>query len=124
MTDRRLWKLLRWAARIIGCLATVAVIALALGCLLEGSLSAYYGDTGLLPTLERKLALSLAVLLAVLAALTLMTRRTMGTDSWREALRWTAASFWQGVKAGLVVFAAIAAATLLVTGLWARSLRA
>ena len=124
MTDRRLWKLLRWAARIIGGLATAAVIELTLFLVLESRLSSVYGDSGMVPGMKRQLAVSVAVMLGLLAVVTLMTRRALGTDSWREAMRWTATSFRQGAKVGAVVVAVIAVATLLVMGLWARGFMA
>ena len=117
MTTRGQWKLLRWAVRIIGCLATVGIMALALSWALERGLSSVYGDAGMARALGERLALSVLLTLALLALATLTTKRVMNTERWREALRWTAVCAWQGARLGLIVFVAVAAAGLLVAGL-------
>lgn len=114
MAERKQWRLMCWAVRLGSCLVTVAVVTLALFWALERGLSSVYGDTGLVRHMGRQLALSLLILLAV-AALT--TKRVMNTESWREALSWTAALVWQGVKLGLAAFVLIAMAGLIVTRL-------
>lgn len=117
MENRGRWRMLCWAVRVLSCLATVGIVALALFWVLERGLSSVYGDTGMVRLMGRQLSLSVLLMLALLMLAGLMSKRVMNTESWREAMRWTAACAWQGVKAGLIVFVAMASGTMIVMGL-------
>lgn len=118
MMKRRAWKWLGTATRCLGA-AAVAGTAL-LGLALAVAYGFRYED-GMGPVRAAAIPLVwwlLAMLVLLLAAVPL-TRRAMDSDSWREALSWTAASFRQGAKKGLVLALALAALGLLAAALLA-----
>ncbi|MCH5286334.1 MAG: hypothetical protein J1E43_02840 [Christensenellaceae bacterium] len=119
MTGREQWKLLRWAVRFLGGLAAVGVLALGLRYLIERGFIGESSTAEEIRVIGRQLAMLLAMMLALLLVSVPLTRHAMRTDSWREALSWTAASFWQGAKVGALAAAILAVLALLAMGLWA-----
>lgn len=113
MTEQMKWKLLERALRCLGAMATAGALALAALFVVDVGLAREYGGMGEALTLGRQLLWCLLATLALLAASVPLTKRALRSESWREAMSWTAASLCGGIKAGARVAVIVAVAALL-----------
>lgn len=118
MPGRAQWKVMRWAVRILGCVAAVGALALGLQYMIERGFVSEYSTAEQVRAIGRQLALWLMVMLALLLASVPVAKRIMNSESWPEVMSWMAASFWQGARIGLIVAVALGAAALFIMGLW------
>lgn len=118
MPGRAQWKVMRWAVRILGCVTAVGALALGLQYMIERGFVGEYSTAEQVRAIGRQLTLWLMVMLALLLASVPVAKRIMNSESWPEVMSWMAASFWQGVRIGLIVAVALGAAALFVMGLW------
>lgn len=94
MAEKKAWTWLKQAIRGLGAVATVGAAVLALGWMLDD----VYAGGGEWARLARWLLSMLVLSLAVVP----LTKRTLRSERWDEALRWVAVCLWQGVRLGLV----------------------
>lgn len=113
MTEQVKWKLLERALRCLGAMATAGALALAVLFAADVGLAREYGGMNEALAFGRQLIWWLLAMLVLLIAAIPLTKRMLRSESWREALSWTAASLCGGIKAGARVAVIVAVVALL-----------
>lgn len=112
------WKLLERAIRCLGAIATAGALVLAALFAVDAGLAREYGGMDEALALGRYLILWLMATLVLLLASMSLTKRALRSESWREALSWTAANFVHGTRAGTLMAVLVAVLTLFGSASW------
>lgn len=115
MTKQKQWTWLSRALQSLGAVLTAGTLLLATLFAVNAGLAREYGGIGEAMALGRQLIWWLLAMLALMLAAVPLTKRALRSDSWCEAMSWTAANVGRGVRIGAL--AAVIVAVLALFGM-------